>query len=392
MDLGKLNILIIEDDTDVGSRLQKEFSALKFKPKIIRKYQEAKTFIFGENNDFDVYLIDIKLPDGDGFSLVEGIKRKNEEAIIIIMSGYLNNKILEKSHKSDCFAVIQKPFSIKNDILPIISKCQRTIRLKKENLHLNSQILHTSKLAALGELSATIIHDIRGPLTMIQLTCEDIKDDIKDLEQKNLENVNSHLAQINKACSKINKLVDHLRNYSRRDAQEEQEEYKNIEEVIENSLFLVKQKVRSLVVKVEIQIEDKFKSAQLLCYPNKFEQVLMNLMSNACDAMKKSAIKELKIRVYVEGQNFNISICDTGEGIPENIMVKIFDSFFTTKPKGEGTGLGLSIVKNIVKEHAGDLVLSSVVGEGTTFTVKLPLSRIKMISLESNPPNSSRVA
>lgn len=392
MDLGKLNILIIEDDNDLATRLAKDLSAYHFKTKIAKNYNEAKTLIFSGNIEFNAYLIDVKLPDGNGFSLVESIKRKNEDAIIIIMSGYLNNKILEKSHKSEYFEVVQKPFSIKHDIIPIIKKCLKTIHLRKENLHLNSQILHISKLAALGELSATVIHDIRGPITMIQLTCEDIKDDIKSLDEKESENVQYHLSQINKACAKISKLVDHLRNYSRKDALEEEEEYKNIEEIIENSLFLVKQKIRSLVVKVELQIEDKYKTAQLLCYPNKFEQVLMNLMSNACDAMKKTDKKELKIRAYVESQSFNISISDTGEGIPDEILAKIFDSFFTTKPKGEGTGLGLSIVKNIVKEHSGDLVLASVVGQGTTFTVKLPLSKIKLKSSENGATNPTQAA
>lgn len=392
MELGKLNILIIEDDEDIANRLQKELETFNFTTKIVKKYNEAKSLIFRADNEFDLYLIDVQLPDGDGFSLIQGIKRKNDDAIVIIMSGYINNKILEKSHKSECFEVIQKPFSIKNDVIPIIKKCIKNIRLKKENLHLNSQILHISKLAALGELSATVIHDIRGPLTMIQLTCEDIKDDLKHLETKDIDCINSHMLQINKACSKINKLVDHLRNYSRKDAKEEEEEYKDIEEVIENSLFLVKQKIRSLVVKVEIKIEDKYRLAQLLCYPNKFEQVLMNLMSNACDAMRTASKKELQIRVYVESQTFNISITDTGEGIPEDIMPKIFDSFFTTKPKGEGTGLGLSIVKNIVKEHAGDLVLASVVGEGTTFTIKLPISRIKIKPNNGDETPSPRAA
>jgi len=119
----------------------------------------------------------------------------------------------------------------------------------------------------------------------------------------------------------------------------------------------------------------------------------MNLMSNACDAMKDADRKELKIKVFGDNNNFNISIIDTGSGIPENVIPKIFDSFFTTKPKGEGTGLGLSIVKNIVKEHMGDLVLNSVVGQGSIFTIKLPLSKL-IIKPSSNGagPNPSRAA
>lgn len=391
MELGKLNILVVEDDNDTNLRIVKEFNSLNIATTSAGNFHEAKTLIKNSANNFDLFLIDIQLPDGDGFSLVSEIRNTHKDALIIVMSGYINNKIMDKSNKSDCYEVVQKPFSVKNDIIPLAKKCLKNLYLKKENDYLNSQILHISKLAALGELSATVVHDIRGPLTMIQLTCEDMKDEIKKEKGKNDEILNSHLSQISRACHKINNLVDHLRNYSRKDSQEV-EESKNIVELIENSIFLVKQKIRNLNIKVEIKIDEKYSNAELLCFPNKFEQVLMNLMSNACDSMKDSQKKELKIKVFLDDNSVNISITDTGAGIPEAVIPKIFDSFFTTKPKGEGTGLGLSIVKNIVKEHTGDLELSSVVGEGTTFTIKLPISRLINKPTLNEGANSSRVA
>lgn len=91
---------------------------------------------------------------------------------------------------------------------------------------------------------------------------------------------------------------------------------------------------------------------------------------------KKQHKKELTVKVSIKEGNLLLSICDTGTGIPDPIKTKIFDSFFTTKPKGEGTGLGLSIVKNIVVEHGGELILETEVGKGSTFTVKLPSSKV----------------
>jgi len=394
LDLGKLNILVVEDDIDTSDRIVREFNSLNFATTVANGFNEAKTILQNSINIFDLFLIDMQLQDGDGFALVIDIFSKNKDALIIVMTGYISNKIMDKINKTDCFEVIQKPFSIKNDIVPLAKKCLKNIYLKKENDYLNSQILHISKLASLGELSATVVHDIRGPLTMIQLTCEDIKDEIiKTNSTKTIEeNLNNHLSQITRACYRINKLVDHLRNYSRIDVKEV-EENKSIEELIENSIFLVKQKIRSYRIKVEIKFEEIYSNSELICFPNKFEQVLMNLMSNACDAMKDADRKELKIKVFGDNNNFNISIIDTGSGIPENVIPKIFDSFFTTKPKGEGTGLGLSIVKNIVKEHMGDLVLNSVVGQGSIFTIKLPLSKL-IIKPSSNGagPNPSRAA
>jgi signal transduction histidine kinase len=92
--------------------------------------------------------------------------------------------------------------------------------------------------------------------------------------------------------------------------------------------------------------------------------------------MKNAAKKNLTISSFFKNNFLEITIQDTGEGIPQENMPKIFQSFYTTKPKGEGTGLGLSIVKNIVSEHSGELLLNSKVGEGTAFIIKLPAAKV----------------
>jgi signal transduction histidine kinase len=98
----------------------------------------------------------------------------------------------------------------------------------------------------------------------------------------------------------------------------------------------------------------------------------MNLLSNACDAMSKEAVRELGLVAKFTAEGLLLDVSDTGTGIPLEIQGKIFDNFFTTKPRGEGTGLGLKIVRNIIVEHGGELLMTSVVGKGTTFTVRLP--------------------
>ncbi|APJ04383.1 hybrid sensor histidine kinase/response regulator [Silvanigrella aquatica] len=383
MDLENLNIFVVEDDNEVRELIVKEFRSLSHQANSANNFYDAKKWIKNFGKDSDLFLIDLQLPDGDGFALLNEIREVNKEASIILMTGFINNKILNKAIKNNCYDLIEKPFSIKSDIIPIAKRCLNAAFLKKENDRLNSKLLHNSKLAALGELSATIVHDVRSPLTTIQLTCEDIKDEFKKENEISEDVLFTHLAQINKACQRINKLVDHLRNYARSDSGEK-EENKNLLELIENSLFLVKQKIRNHNIKVEVDLEEKVSSVEIVCFPNKFEQVLMNLMSNACDAMKDCPVKKLKIGTYVKDNSLLISISDSGTGIPENIKSKIFDSFYTTKPKGEGTGLGLSIVKNIVKEHSGELLLESTVGKGTTFTVKLPRSKIISSTLKGD--------
>ena len=113
MDLGKLNILVVEDDSDTQDRIIREFNSLNFATTTASSFYEAKTIIQKSAHNFDLFLIDIQLPDGDGFSLISEIRNKNIDALLIIMTGYINNKIMDKSNKTDCYEVIQKPFSIK---------------------------------------------------------------------------------------------------------------------------------------------------------------------------------------------------------------------------------------------------------------------------------------
>lgn len=246
---------------------------------------------------------------------------------------------------------------------------------KKGKRKVSEAALRKARLLALGELSAAAAHDIRGPLSVIQLTCEDLAELCESKQSIESTELQNYINYLNRAASKIKKLVDHMSNYARGDSQEE-EEHKEIFALIEESLFLVEQKIRHFKVRVINKIKPEMDRIQLLCFPNRFEQLLSNLLSNACDAMRTSTVRELTIDARLEKQFLLISVQDTGVGISDDIKPKVFDVFFTTKPKGEGTGLGLNIVHDIVKEHSGSLVMSSKLGEGTVFTVKIPRNRL----------------
>jgi signal transduction histidine kinase len=373
MEIGQLNIHIVEDDNVLREHLIKEFVSLNHSVTSSQNFYEAKKFIenFGVNQD--LFLIDLQLPDGDGFSLINQIRDVNKLSSVVIMTGYINHKIFRRAIQHNCYDIVEKPFSVKNDIIPISKRCLRYVFIEKENEYLNSKLLHMAKLADLGELFATVVHDVRGPLTTIQLICEDILDEFTKENKISGDFLNSNVAGIQKATKKINQLIEHLRNYSRND-KGEVEENKNIVELIDNSLFLVKQKIKKFGIKVILNNENS--DIDIICYPNQFEQMLMNLISNACDSMKNAAKKNLTISSFFKNNFLEITIQDTGEGIPQENMPKIFQSFYTTKPKGEGTGLGLSIVKNIVSEHSGEVLLNSKVGEGTAFIIKLPAAKV----------------
>jgi two-component system NtrC family sensor kinase len=372
----KIQILIVEDEDFVQELFRLELSKRNYNIIACRNVHETMKILYNKNIHVDFCLLDHDLPDGNGLNLLSQIKTTRSEMPIIIMTGQGSPSIFKAAMHGGAFDYIEKPFSIEKDVLPVIQRLVSNLLLKKENTYLTHQILHNSKLATLGELSATVVHDIRGPLAMIQVTCEDLEEEFGENKSIDEASLHLHIAQITKACGRIKKLVDHLRNYSRND-KEEIEETKKIKHIIEDSLFMVEQKIRKLGIKVTTEIDPLIQDSELMCFPNKLEQVLMNLMSNACDAMQhKESHKELNISAKTENGFLYISVIDTGSGIPENVMPRIFESFFTTKPKNEGTGLGLSIVKSIVREHDGDLIVQSEINKGTTFQIKLSTSRV----------------
>ena len=168
---------------------------------------------------------------------------------------------------------------------------------------------------------------------------------------------------------RIKDLVIKLRTFSRLD----EGEFKsvNIEESIESVLTLLQHKLDD-----RITIMRKYNGPKIVpCYPGPLNQVLMNVIANAIDAIEGDG--KITITTVQSDSMFSISIADTGKGIPQNVRDRIFDPFFTTKPVGQGTGLGLSISYGIVKRHNGELEVHSEEGRGTEVIIRIPINKIR---------------
>ncbi|MCK5850339.1 MAG: PAS domain S-box protein [Kiritimatiellae bacterium] len=245
----------------------------------------------------------------------------------------------------------------------------------REIKDLQQSLIHAGKLAAIGELSSGIAHDINNPLTVILLSNEML---IRDLESRNLsesqpdQKIHSFATDIQRASKSIQKLADHLRNFSR--GVVEKTEYLDLYDILTDALFITgnKSKTVGAVVNNNAKKGIHFTEGR----PNQIEQVFVNLIGNACDAMAETENRELTISIseekYGDNDCWKCDISDTGKGIPPELVNDIFQSFFTTKEKGKGTGLGLSISRGIIRDHKGDVEVSSERGIGTTFSIYLP--------------------
>ncbi|HBE95287.1 MAG TPA: two-component sensor histidine kinase [Desulfovibrio sp.] len=248
---------------------------------------------------------------------------------------------------------------------------QRISVAEQDQEVLQKQVVETGKLAAIGELAAGIAHEINNPLAIMVEHAGWIGDLMKaenTAAMKGYPEMDNSLREIEIQGRRCKEITHKLLSFARRTDSRVQETQLNdlIEEVIEVSA----QKARYGNTTINLELDPALPVVRIS--PTEMQQVLLNLVNNAIDAMNKEA-GAITIRTRSEDAWAVIEVEDNGQGIPEANMARIFEPFYTTKPVGKGTGLGLSICYGIIDKSGGTINVSSTVGVGTTFTVRLPV-------------------
>ncbi|MBI4698756.1 MAG: HAMP domain-containing protein [Nitrospirae bacterium] len=246
------------------------------------------------------------------------------------------------------------------------------LQLTHESLEKSLELLHekqieAEKRASLGFLISGVTHELNNPLNNISLTAETMKEDLNGLSRKEMEEcIQDILTQTERAKHIVSDVLEFVGTHKATVM-----EKLDIVALIEGSINLVANQLRvnNITLKTDIPNIVFFVNGN----KNKLEEVFVNIIVNAFHAMKDSGTLTIGIRTDRANKNVFIDISDTGCGIPETELKNIFEPFFTTKPVGEGTGLGLSVTHSIIAKHKGDIRVQSRVGEGTTFTIRLPL-------------------
>ncbi len=240
-----------------------------------------------------------------------------------------------------------------------------------EQKQLEQQLIHAQKMESIGLLAAGIAHEVGNPLTSISSLVQVIQRTTQDeFTQEKLELIKSQITRISRI---IRDLVD----FSRRSSYEVQmtDINKGLHEAVE--IVRVGRKAKEVSFKVSLDTN----LPHLPLVPDQVEQVFINIIINAVDAINsetperfgKFKQKEIAVASFVLNEHVVVTIKDTGKGISEDTLPKIFEPFFTTKKVGEGTGLGLWVSYGIIKSFQGNISVESTAGEGTTFTISLPL-------------------
>ena len=276
--------------------------------------------------------------------------------------------------------------------------------------HNYSRLLQNDKMIALGQLVAGIAHEINNPMNFIygnlNYAVEYVQDILYILENYKqelsyadaiseakakgieiefiLEDLPKLLSSMKVGATRVNEIVLSLRNFSRLDQAEIK--FVDIHEGIENTLIILKHSLKARPERVEIELIKEYDKLPLIkCYAGQLNQVFMNILANAIDALSESdnlilkTRKNLQIRIRTEITNDHyvvVRIADNGSGISEEVQKRLFDPFFTTKAVGKGTGLGLGLsisYQIVVEKHGGELYCISTPGEGSEFIIKIPV-------------------
>ncbi|MEH2138101.1 hybrid sensor histidine kinase/response regulator [Nostoc sp.] len=387
-----------------------------------------------ENRLPDLILLDVMMPGLDGFETCQKLKENLATCDIPVIFMTANSDtdskvkglnigavdyITKPFHEEELLARIKTHLQLRNLTKTLEKRvAERTAalsRVLKDLQESQLQLVQTEKMSALGQLVAGVAHEINNPVSfihgnlghasayfqdMINLIdlyqqhypnpVPEIQEEIAAIDLKYmLSDLPNLISSMKEGVQRIRNISTSLRTFSRADS--DRKVFCNIHDGIDSTIMILKHRLKASEDRPEIQIiRDYNNLPDLECFIGQLNQVFMNLLANAIDALEESNIGRTYIEIEANPnqiliqttltENNNhilIRIKDNGVGMSAEVQQKIFEYLFTTKPVGQGTGLGLSIARQIVVEkHEGTLEINSVIGKGSEFIIKLPIGSL----------------
>ena len=411
----QFRLLLVDDEPVNRQVLHNHLSMQNYQLAEAADGEEALKMV-AEQGPFDLILLDIMMPRLSGYEVCSQLREtwSASELPVIFLTAKNQISDLVQSFAVGANDYLCKPVS-KHELLIRVEShlkfldinrhleskvAERTEILEQQKQQIiasQQQLIHAEKMASLGTLTAGVAHEINNPTNFVQLSVQNLEVGLSRFQQylfdlasdeadesilesfrAKFKPLYNQLLTIKDGTERIKTIVRHLRVFSQLDAAEQ----KNVQitDLLQSTISLLQTKYLEVAKFVTVFTD----SPELYCYPAQLNQVFMNLIVNACDAIQN---KQQQQNSRVQGQVvvgcrlindiIHISIKDDGAGMTEQTCERLFEPFYTTKEVGEGTGLGLSISFGIVQKHGGEITVESELEVGSELLVKLPCKRVE---------------
>ena len=374
----------------------------------------------------DLILLDVQMPGIDGFETCQQIKSDPQLAAIpiIFITALSDAESIVKGFSLGAVDYVNKPFresellarvkthlqlqQMKQQLEQQVAERTQSLEAAMDKLKSSQiQLVQQEKMSALGNLVSGVAHEINNPIGFVQGNVKELQRNLNDVfghlslyqQETAAEGIEAHAEDIDLdflledipkmldsmtvGCDRIRDISTSLRTFSRED-QDTQTSF-DLHEGIDSTLLILKHRLKSNDGRPAIEIIKHYgELPQVQCFPGQLNQVFMNILANAIDALEecsqgkskdelKAAPNQITIKTAIVDKQVYIHIRDNGGGMPDAVKQRIFDHLYTTKEVGRGTGLGLAIAHQIIVEkHGGRLTVQSELGQGTEFCIQLP--------------------
>ena len=382
--------ILVVDDEPANVRLMKAYLvAEKFEVLTASSGPEALAHLAG--GQVDLVLLDIRMPEMDGLEVCRRIRANanNVRLPVIFITAELDDQSSEIAGlQAGGDEYLHKPVH-RTALVARVRSLLRLANAERDRV-LMAQLAHSEKLAAIGQIAAGVAHEVNNPLSFILSNLATLSGYVEDVQsviaayrsnaeegarreqelgfQNSLEDMSALIRETSEGGQRVRKIVQALKSFSRKD--EVVSQGVDLAEVAASTLLLTEREISSRATLVKALTPAPIGFAPR----NHLEQVVLNLLVNALQALNGKEPKDCRIEVRswtAEGCGW-LSVRDTGCGIDASQKPRIFEPFYTTKPIGVGTGMGLSFCANVVRKLGGTIGFESAKGEGTTFTLRIP--------------------
>ncbi|RLC29526.1 MAG: hybrid sensor histidine kinase/response regulator [Deltaproteobacteria bacterium] len=368
-----MRLLLVDDEDDFRNTLSKRLEKRGARVSKASNGKECLSVMAGQQ--IDVVVLDVKMPGMSGIEVLKCIKADHPQTEVIFLTGHAATRDGVEGIKSGAFDYLSKPVEFEHLFGKILQAYDKIHREREKRLEadfkarMEQQMIATERLAAMGTLAAGVAHEINNPLAIISEAAGFMslvlqKPELADMPRRKV--FEAALAKIGKSVERARNITHQLLGSVRKNDPVLAEV--NIGELVDETIRLVDKEAKNRGIVISLDTDAPLNSIWI--DPEKIRQVLINLMTNAIQAIDGQG----QVSIHLENISGGIllAVSDTGHGVPRENRERIFEPFFSTKAPGEGTGLGLFVTREIIEKMGGTIEIHSRLGQGTRFTVRIP--------------------